>query len=100
GLDVERDWDDLLSLEEQRLFNIARILLAAPRFAVLADLDDGIGSARARYVLAQLAARGIGCLELAADDVDRQGVASATIEIAPDGSWQRTPSAPVKSSLP
>jgi putative ATP-binding cassette transporter len=35
GLDVEHDWDDLLSLGEQQLLAFARVVLAAPRFAVL-----------------------------------------------------------------
>src|SRR4029450_10957865 len=39
GLDVDRDWHDLLSLEEQRLLSVARILLTPPRFAVLARPD-------------------------------------------------------------
>ncbi|GAB6047972.1 ABC transporter ATP-binding protein/permease [Methyloparacoccus murrellii] len=37
GLDVEHDWDTLLSAHEQRLVSFARILLAKPRFAVMAN---------------------------------------------------------------
>src|SRR5438128_2909817 len=33
GLDVTRDWDDALSLGEQQLVSVARVLIAAPRFA-------------------------------------------------------------------
>src|SRR6185295_17782847 len=55
GLDVEADWNDVLSLEEQRLVELARILLAVPRFAVLERLESGVGSARAADVLAALA---------------------------------------------
>src|SRR5690242_808323 len=39
GLDVEQNWDDALSVEEQRLVEIARMLLAAPSFVVLTRLD-------------------------------------------------------------
>jgi hypothetical protein len=35
GLDVERDWDDLLALGEQQRVVIARLVLAEPRFGVL-----------------------------------------------------------------
>lgn len=35
GLDVQHDWDTVLSLDEQRSVSFARILLASPRFAVL-----------------------------------------------------------------
>jgi putative ATP-binding cassette transporter len=38
GLDVERDWDDVLSLGEQQLLAVARVRLAAPAFAVLQGL--------------------------------------------------------------
>src|SRR6185436_14278553 len=34
-LDVERDWSDLLSLGEQQLLAVARVVLAAPAFVVL-----------------------------------------------------------------
>lgn len=43
GLDLEHDWDNLLSAHEQRLVSFARILLAKPKFVVMAnpgrDLD-------------------------------------------------------------
>lgn len=43
GLDVEQDWDALLSLHEQQRVSFARVLLAGPRFVLLenpsADLD-------------------------------------------------------------
>src|SRR5207245_6236684 len=35
GLGVEQDWDDVLSLGEQQLLSVARVVLAAPRFAFL-----------------------------------------------------------------
>ena len=35
GLDAERDWNDVFSLSEQHLFNIARLLLSRPRMVVL-----------------------------------------------------------------
>src|SRR4029434_2177176 len=39
GLDVERDWDDLLALGEQQRVVIARVVVAQPRFAVLHRID-------------------------------------------------------------
>jgi putative ATP-binding cassette transporter len=87
GLDVARDWDDLLSLEEQRLMVIARVLLAEPRFAVLADMDEGLGSGRAERVRAMLASRGIGVVELRARQAHGSSTEPLTFEIAADGSW-------------
>jgi putative ATP-binding cassette transporter len=42
-MDVEHNWDTMLSAHEQRFVSFARIMLASPRFAVMAnpsrDLD-------------------------------------------------------------
>jgi putative ATP-binding cassette transporter len=89
GLDVERDWHDFLSLEEQRLVGVARVLLAAPRFALLARLEAGVGAARAADVLGALAARGIGYVVLGDEALGREHF-DAVVEIAPDGTWTRT----------
>jgi len=88
GLDVERDWDDLLSLDEQRLIGVARIVLAAPAFAMLADLNEALGAERAQRVLTMLAEGGVGCVELGARAVVR-GTVDTTVEIAADGTWTR-----------
>lgn len=37
GLDVEQDWDGLLSPHEQRLVSFARILITQPRYVVMAN---------------------------------------------------------------
>ena len=89
GLDVEHDWDDQLSLREQRLLEIARMLLAAPSCAVLTRLGANLGAALAGQAVDALAARGIGVLALENDvpDVTRF---DAVVTIAADGSWAQT----------
>src|SRR5262245_27509301 len=47
GLDIERDWDDALSLGEQQLLSVARILLTAPRFIFLDRPHATLGAAQA-----------------------------------------------------
>ena len=89
GLDVEGDWDNVLSLEEQRQIGLARILLAAPRLAVLAQLEAGLGVEHAAVVLAALAARGIGYMALGGDALARESF-DAVLEIASDGTWSVT----------
>jgi putative ATP-binding cassette transporter len=89
GLDVECDWGAALSLDEQRLLSVARVLLVAPRFAVLARLGAGVGAARAAEVLTALAARHIGYVVLG-DEVLGREYFDAVVEIAPDGTWTRT----------
>lgn len=89
GVDVERDWDDVLSLEEQRLLEIARLLLAAPRFAVLTHLDAAIGVDRATQTLDALAHRGIGYVALGNGALGPEHF-DAIVDIASDGTWTRT----------
>src|SRR5262249_55197470 len=88
GLDAELDWDNQLSLQEQRLVEIARMLLAAPSFVVLTRLDATLGAATAADVLAALRARGIGHLVLE-NEVTDAGPFDDVVRIAPDGSWTR-----------
>jgi len=87
GLDVERDWDEHLSLGEQKSLSLARLVLAAPRFALLdrpgnvLDLD---AVTRALDLLAQRSITAItfeSAPELAAFHDMR-------LELASDGSWK------------
>jgi vitamin B12/bleomycin/antimicrobial peptide transport system ATP-binding/permease protein len=89
GLDVERDWNDALSVEEQRLVEIARMLLAAPSLVVLTRLDASVGAAVATESRAALSARGIGQLVLE-NQVPAAGEFDEVVQIAADGSWTRT----------
>src|SRR5262249_1436752 len=52
GLQAERDWDDVLSLTEQKLFSIARVVLAAPKFVFLQRPRAALGPAQADRVMA------------------------------------------------
>jgi putative ATP-binding cassette transporter len=89
GLDVERDWNDVFSLDEQRLIAVARLFLASPRFVVLERPAAGLGLDRARELLAVLAERRIGTIVFGAGTPGR-GHFDATVEIAADGTWART----------
>ncbi len=88
GLDVERDWDDFLTLEEQRLVAIARALLVGPRFVALERIQAGVGSERAAHALDALANRGVGYVVLDGDEAPTDRF-DAVITIAPDGTWTR-----------
>jgi len=87
GLDAELG-RDVLSVEEKGLVGVARVLLAAPRFAVFAHLEAGVGPARAAEALAAVATRGIGCVVLGDEGLGREHF-DAIVEIAPDGRWTR-----------
>jgi putative ATP-binding cassette transporter len=62
GLDVERDWDDVLSLSEQQLLAVARVLLARAPFAVLQDLRATLAPEQVERVLALCSAASIAVL--------------------------------------
>jgi putative ATP-binding cassette transporter len=86
GLDVERDWDDALSLGEQQLLSVARVVLAAPRFVFLERPRATLGAAHADRVLSLLQERSITYLTLG-DGGDRLDDHDFILELADDGGW-------------
>ena len=86
GLDVERDWDDVLSLAEQQLFSVARVVLAAPRFAFLERPRTALGSEQTDRILSLLWERSITYLTLG-DGSDGLDDYDAVLELAGDGGW-------------
>src|SRR5262249_13159441 len=89
GFDVEHDWDDLLSLDEQRLVNLARGLILAPRFTVISHLGAGLGADGAGGIPEMFAERGIGCVALG-DGILRHDGFDAAIDIDASGEWKQT----------
>jgi len=89
GLDVERDWDDALSLGEQQLFSVARALLAVPRFVFLDRPRAALGSEQVDRILSLFSERSITYLTLGngADGLDDYDV---VLELADDGGWTWT----------
>ena len=79
----------MLSLEEQRLLVLARILLAEPRFAVLARLDASLGPRRTAWTVDLFSKRGIGCIVVTDGTAPREAF-DAVVEIRPDGGWTST----------
>lgn len=83
--DVPRNWQDSLSLQEEKLLAIARTLLAKPRFAFIDELESALNDADRRRVLDLLDASGITCV-LFGSPTD--GTCSgACLELHGDGSW-------------
>jgi len=92
GLDVERDWHTVLTLDEQRLVSAAHLLLATPRLAVLADPIASLGADRTAALLAALQRDGAGYLVLGGGEVGHAQF-ETVIDIACDGTWSRTDAA-------
>jgi putative ATP-binding cassette transporter len=90
GLEAEHDWEELLSLGEQQQLAFARVLLAAPRFALLDRPATLLGAADVRRSLALLAAHGITSVTFAPDGQLAEQH-DALLEVAEDGTWTWQP---------
>ena len=86
GLDVERDWDDALSLGEQQLLCAARVVLAAPGFVFLERPRAALDATHADRVLSMLRERSITYLTLGGSG-DEPEDHDAVLELADDGGW-------------
>jgi putative ATP-binding cassette transporter len=88
GLDRERDWDDQLSLGEQQLVLIARLVLAAPRFALIHQIGTALDSRQIGVALQLLEEAGVACVLLGSgpEGLERE---LARVELEEDGSWRR-----------
>jgi len=86
GFDVERDWAATLSLGEQQLLSVARVVLAAPGFVFLERPRATLGAAQADRVISLLRERSITCLTLSDGD-DRLEDYDVVLELGDDGAW-------------
>jgi putative ATP-binding cassette transporter len=85
GPDVPRNWQDSLSLQQEKLLAIARTLLAKPGFAFIDELESALNDADRRRLLDLLAASGITCVLFGGP---AEGTCRATcLELHGDGSW-------------
>ncbi|MBL9144597.1 MAG: ABC transporter ATP-binding protein/permease [Verrucomicrobiaceae bacterium] len=86
GLDSERDWNGLLSLSDQAMLAVARVMLAAPEFVFVDRLTVTFDSAQGERVLSILAERQMTVLVLGKPG-DTTMPYDATLTIERDGSW-------------
>jgi vitamin B12/bleomycin/antimicrobial peptide transport system ATP-binding/permease protein len=86
GLDAERDWLAFVSLGDQQLLVLTRIVLARPRFAFLDRVETTLGPGQIRQALERLSQNSITPIHLAqaAQSVE---LYDAVLEIACDGAW-------------
>lgn len=86
GIAQERPWDDLLSLEEQQLLALARVLFAKPDFVLMDRMGTAL-SFEAKYRTHRvLAARGITRIQFSRNQPD-PALHNASLELHADGSW-------------
>jgi putative ATP-binding cassette transporter len=86
GLDVEQDWQNFISLGDQQLLAITRVVLARPRFALLDRVETVLAPGRFRQALERLAGNSITPIHLAEAATEAQY--DAVLEIDADGTWQ------------
>jgi putative ATP-binding cassette transporter len=89
GLDVEKDWEMLLPLQEQQLLALVSILIAMPRFAFLDRIDTTLGLDKLHRILQILSENSITCINSAETDALRD-CHDAVLEFGEDGGWQWT----------
>lgn len=87
GLDSVRDWDSILSLSEQQLLVIARVLAARPIFVLLDRPATALAEEGLAKVFALLKERAITTVVLqeSAEHLERY---DASLEIEAGGSWR------------
>jgi putative ATP-binding cassette transporter len=90
GLDVERNWGDILSLGEQQRLSFARVLLAEPRFVFLDHPSRGLSECPLGELLKLLRQQGITYLTLG-DTTDEPRFYDRLLEIDADGTWRLRP---------
>lgn len=86
GLEVEGDWGHSLSLSEQQLLAVARVLLAAPAFAVLQSPGSSLAPEQLARALALLSAASITYLCFGGASVG-SGEYDAVLELHAGGTW-------------
>lgn len=90
GLDIEKDWDNILSLDEQHLLVFARLLIAAPRFALLDRISTALAPEQVAHVLTLLAKNSISYLVVAHGEKPLERF-SAVLDLHEGGKWEWTP---------
>jgi putative ATP-binding cassette transporter len=88
GLDTEHDWPAILSLGEQQLLMVIRLMLARPSFAVLDRVSTALGPALLQQTLQRLTANGITYVNFdQAAGLERVGLYDAVLQIDANGTW-------------
>jgi vitamin B12/bleomycin/antimicrobial peptide transport system ATP-binding/permease protein len=96
GLDMERDWETILSLGEQQLLALTRVVLARPQFAFLDRAGTALGPIQVRQALQQLTQNSITPVHLTgAGEADDQYDRVVDIGSHSEWTWRGTEAEPV-----
>jgi putative ATP-binding cassette transporter len=90
GLRADEDWDDLLSIGEQHLLSVVRILLAQPTYVVLDRPGSSLPTEQIQLILDVLRERKMGVLVLAKNGESHIHF-DGHLNFECDGRWTVTP---------
>ncbi|WP_216841239.1 ABC transporter ATP-binding protein/permease [Acidobacterium sp. S8] len=86
GLDTEHNWSAILSLGEQQLLALTRLIFARPAFAMLDRVTASLKPAQVREALRRLDESSITYITFA-EDAESVDMYDALLEIDGDGGW-------------
>lgn len=86
GLDNELNWDEALSISEQHLLSLTRILLAHPRFACLDRPGSSVPTAILTRALDLFSAAGVGVVVFG-NGVEKELSYDAILHVHANGEW-------------
>ncbi|SDA99385.1 SbmA/BacA-like family transporter [Sinorhizobium sp. NFACC03] len=89
GMDKELSRD--LSLGDQQLLAISRVLLARPKFVYLDRLEATLGQKQLGRALNLLGERSITAINISSEQADDPGLYDAVLEFGENGQWIWTP---------
>ncbi len=90
GLDVERDWANILTVGEQQILGIARLLITMPTFAFLDRATSALSISRVKHVYQVLAQSSITYISVGEQPVLRD-YHDNVLEILEEGRWSTGP---------
>ena len=90
GLDVERDWANMLTVGEQQLLGIARLLIAEPRFALIDRATSALSLSRVKHIYNILSTTPITYISVG-DHPALRNYHDNLLTIADDGQWSMGP---------
>jgi putative ATP-binding cassette transporter len=90
GLDAEQDWSAILSLGEQQLLALTRLIIARPAFIMLDRAMASLKPAQVREALRCLNENSVTYIAFA-EEVESVDLYDAVLEINSGGGWEWTP---------
>ena len=96
GLDIERDWANMLTVGEQQLLGIARLLMAEPKFAYLDRATSALSLSRVKHIYTILSSTPITYITVG-DHPSLRNYHDNVLELQDTGEWTVGPAQPAEA---